>query len=297
MRESQAFYCGVQCLVKKDIGSKRGATRVLLGKRWRAAGEGQWALPGGHVEWNETPLVTARRELLEETGLVGGDAKLGPTFFTYTTEIPYAHVPVLFGVVEGSPDLNPEERFSELEFFRLDSLPRPLFEPSRLAIDALLGGTIGTQFGNGQMPSFLKIDMASMDSEINRNQAYTAFFLFDKGRILLAVTWGRRESSSRYVRRETFEHLDDAARRLESLIDRRIRQKYYVTGVSGDLALDRVLSIFPQAGSLRVVSDDLIRRLLRDDDFRKIYAQDMSLYVPDRSRFLIEHETIQETLF
>ena len=165
MRESQAFYCGVQCLVKKDAGRRRASTRVLLGKRWRAAGEGQWALPGGHVEWNESPLETARRELLEETGLMGGDAKLGPTFFTYTTEIPYAHVPVLFAATEGTPQLIPEERFSALDFFRFDKLPRPLFEPSRLAIDALLGGSAGTQFGNSSSPSFLKVDMASVDPE------------------------------------------------------------------------------------------------------------------------------------
>src|ERR1700728_1190098 len=122
MRESQAFYCGVQCLVKKEPrGGSVGGTKVLLGCRYRAAGEGQWALPGGHVEHNETPLVTARRELLEETGLVGGEAKLGGTFFTYTTEIPYAHVPVLFSHTEGTAQLMPDERFSDLGFFRLDN--------------------------------------------------------------------------------------------------------------------------------------------------------------------------------
>lgn len=150
MRESQSFYCGVQCLVKKETsrGGPR-SVRILLGRRYRAAGEGQWALPGGHVEWDETPLITARRELLEETGLVGVEAKLGATFFTYSTEIPYAHVPVLFEDVKGIPQLIPGERFSAIDYFRLDSLPRPMFEPSRLAIEALLGGSVRVETSTG----------------------------------------------------------------------------------------------------------------------------------------------------
>lgn len=36
----------------------------------------QWLLPAGHVEPSETPVQTALRELLEETGLVGEQAQL-----------------------------------------------------------------------------------------------------------------------------------------------------------------------------------------------------------------------------
>jgi 8-oxo-dGTP diphosphatase len=298
MRESQAFYCGVQCLVKKDPkGRAIGATRVLLGRRYRAAGEGQWALPGGHVEHNETPLVTARRELLEESGLVGGEARIGGTFFTYTTEIPYAHVPVLFSHTEGTAQLMPDERFSDLGYFRLDDLPQPMFEPSRIAIDSLLGGPLSTSIGGGSGVSFFKVDMVSIDVDENRNRAFTAFFLCDRGKVLLAVTWGRREYRGRSVRRETFKSVDEGARRLEELVSRRIKHRYYVTGASGDLALDRVLNIFPEAGSLRVVSDVLLRRLLHDHEFRKIFAQDVYLYTPELNNFARDHDYLQGTLF
>lgn len=298
MRESQPFYCGVQCLVKKELsrGGPR-STRILLGRRYQAAGEGQWALPGGHVEWNETPLVTARRELLEETGLVGGEAKLGATFFTYSTEIPYAHVPVLFEDVQGIPELVPGERFSALDYFRLDGFPRPIFEPSRLAIETLMGGSVTTQLSNGSRASFLKLDMVSVEAEENRNRAFTAFFLCEADKILLAVTWGRREYRGRKVRRETFNSLDEGARRLEELIQRRIKHRYYITGVSGDLALDRMLNMFPQAGNLRVVSDTLIRRLLSDADFRRVFAQDVYFYTPELNNFASNEETAQGTLF
>jgi 8-oxo-dGTP diphosphatase len=43
--------------------------KILLSKRLKEYGYGQLALPGGHVEWQETLIDCAKREVLEETGL------------------------------------------------------------------------------------------------------------------------------------------------------------------------------------------------------------------------------------
>lgn len=43
---------------------------VLLAQRGKSPGKGLWGYPGGHVEWGETALEAAARELHEETGIV-----------------------------------------------------------------------------------------------------------------------------------------------------------------------------------------------------------------------------------
>ena len=42
---------------------------ILVGTRKGSIGSGQWALPGGALEWKETSSSCAKRELHEETGI------------------------------------------------------------------------------------------------------------------------------------------------------------------------------------------------------------------------------------
>ncbi|WP_170426967.1 NUDIX hydrolase [Ruegeria arenilitoris] len=43
---------------------------VLLVQRSKQPDAGLWGFPGGHVEWGETALQAAQRELLEETAVI-----------------------------------------------------------------------------------------------------------------------------------------------------------------------------------------------------------------------------------
>ena len=61
---------------------RRGAPTVLLARASRPPHD--WVLPKGHIEPGETPEQTARREVLEETGVEAGViASLGDVTFVY----------------------------------------------------------------------------------------------------------------------------------------------------------------------------------------------------------------------
>ena len=59
--------------------------RILLLKRANSEyGEGQWCLPGGKLDYNDTPEHTVEKELLEETGLAVADVN----FLFYQNSLP-----------------------------------------------------------------------------------------------------------------------------------------------------------------------------------------------------------------
>lgn len=65
-----------------STSSENSNPTILLGKRLSSHGSGTYALPGGHLEYGETPEVCAAREVLEETGLHVTDV----TFLTATND-------------------------------------------------------------------------------------------------------------------------------------------------------------------------------------------------------------------
>ena len=60
--EQQRPKVGIGVLVIKD-------GKILVGKRKGAHGEGQYAWPGGHMEYMESFEQCAKREVMEETGI------------------------------------------------------------------------------------------------------------------------------------------------------------------------------------------------------------------------------------
>jgi 8-oxo-dGTP diphosphatase len=103
--------------------------QILLGERKSAHGFGTWAPPGGHLEFGETVEDCAKRETLEETGLILGNVSFGP----FTNDIFLAqdkHYVTLFLTAicsVGEPKLLEPDKCCGWKWFNWDQLPRPLF--------------------------------------------------------------------------------------------------------------------------------------------------------------------------
>lgn len=104
---------------------------VLLGRRIGAHGAGQWAAPGGRLEFGESIEACAERELLEETGLRARVIELGPyTNDVFATEA--LHFVTIFVVargVVGTPRRLEPHKCEGWAWFPWEGWPAPLFPP------------------------------------------------------------------------------------------------------------------------------------------------------------------------
>ncbi len=100
--------------------------RILLVKRGKEPYLGQWALPGGFLEYGESAETGVLREIKEETGIeaeiiellgVFSDPERDPRFHTVTAVYVLRR---LQGAPKGGDDA------AEAAFHRLDALPTPL---------------------------------------------------------------------------------------------------------------------------------------------------------------------------
>lgn len=110
--------------------------RILLGKRLGSHGAGQWATPGGHLEYGETPQQCACRELKEETGLNIDRLRIGPWSHACFTQYQrqYATLLILARAQSGEPQCLEPEKCAGWQWFSPHALPAPLFLPLASAV-------------------------------------------------------------------------------------------------------------------------------------------------------------------
>jgi 8-oxo-dGTP diphosphatase len=114
---------------------KHGA--VLLAIRKGAHGEGEYAFPGGHLECLESFEQCARRETLEECGIEIDNVRFQfvANVQTYAPKH-YVHIGLLADWKSGTPEVLEPEASGAWDWYHLESLPQPLFEMSRLAVES-----------------------------------------------------------------------------------------------------------------------------------------------------------------
>ncbi len=114
-----------------------GGGRVLAIRRGLAPGLGQWALPGGYVDYDEHPEQGVRRECREETGCELGAVRLEGVFHVGLADAGLV-VLAYSGPVRGGRPI-PTAEAPELGFFAPDALPPLGFATHRDAVAAWRG--------------------------------------------------------------------------------------------------------------------------------------------------------------
>lgn len=104
-------------------------SQVLLIKRKGSHGEGTWCPPGGHLEFGESWLDCAKRETKEESDLnITGAEFWGVTNDVFKEENKhYITLALRAPGYSGEPKIMEPEKCTEIGWFDLNNLPKPLF--------------------------------------------------------------------------------------------------------------------------------------------------------------------------
>lgn len=107
--------------------------RVLISERHAGKCQGTYAGPGGHLEWMETFVDGALRELFEETDLVGdpGSCEVVGVDQGFAPEEDHCWVVVFVRVhhYTGDPKCMEPDKQGPLEWYPINNLPDNTLEP------------------------------------------------------------------------------------------------------------------------------------------------------------------------
>lgn len=122
---------GIGVMVFKD-------GRVLMHKRKNAHGNGEYASPGGHLEYMESFEDCAKRECREEAGIEITNVRflMLANLKNYAPKH-YVHINLVADWLSGEPQVLEPEKCESWGWYDLDDLPQPQFQTMEAVLEAL----------------------------------------------------------------------------------------------------------------------------------------------------------------
>ena len=111
---------------------------LLLVERKHDPCKGQWAFPGGFMNIDETADDAARRELMEETGLVVGEVhQVGA--YTQVDRDPRERVITIayYAEIDGRQTVSGSDDAAQAQWFSVSQLPELAFDHARILKNAM----------------------------------------------------------------------------------------------------------------------------------------------------------------
>ena len=125
---------GVGVMVFKD-------GKVLLAKRKGSFGDGEYAWPGGKMEYMESFEECARREVREETGMEIKNVRfLRLMNLKHYAPWHFVDLELVADWQSGEPQLLEPDKFDEWQWYDFDKLPEPMLYPQYSSIEAYKTG-------------------------------------------------------------------------------------------------------------------------------------------------------------
>ncbi len=115
--------------------------KILLGKRRWRHGDGEYAFPGGHLDYMESFKDCVKRETSEEAGIKIKNIKF---LCLANTNLYEARHEIYIGLIaeweSGEPRSLEEERITDWNWYNLDNIPQPLFKFCNFSIESYKTG-------------------------------------------------------------------------------------------------------------------------------------------------------------
>lgn len=115
--------------------------KVLVGKRRKKHGDGEYSFPGGALDYGESLIDCVKREVLEEAGIAIKNVRF-LSVANSSKHFDLHEVQVHFQADWESGEARDlsEERIGEWGWYELDKLPEPFFFPAQITLDSYKTG-------------------------------------------------------------------------------------------------------------------------------------------------------------